>query len=1224
MDFLDYTKNAFSNLLKNAKKDIEKAFSKQNIEKVLKPLKKAAKTAEKEIDEYFENMKFSTEQLMKINYLPGSIDVSEKKEPYKQKILKKTTKPAKKINQLPENTEIEILWKLVKSESRKEKKRLFDKLVKDYLQNKRLYVKMTTKDKRTFRFMFNEDFLKRIDKILNAETRLDKTYGSDDEITTLFFDNEPVNIEIEYVAVGKNDKGRYMPYFHTLDKLNLHILQFSRGIDDKLKRFAIDGTINDEDFIVETGIQQPDKAKNMYERTRERLDHCLIHSLKVLKATPEEIEKVKEFIGYNSFRTRDLKKLGELLSCNFKLTKIPLEDKESQTVEYGDKLMERTYHLVLFAGHYMPNVEFPLTKYAVINYDEVKNFTNWNRVKYIQTMKDGRRVAQRVKPDFIINTIDVISSIKKSNRLYWNDTIYEKTEERNDMDLSKITEQNLIDSQKEAEIITPKKTNTDLIFGADFESHVSDVERHKAFLLGCVSLDGAYKRVFKAKKDDLDKVIIFGEMLKSITDTYGDKMKEAKLKNRNSKFIIYFHNLKYDYSLVQAYSFITFSNECAKGGQLYSTGFTFEGFQFELRDSYKMITMPLRDFQKSLGLKNGKKDFLLYQYFNKDNLDKEFESLEELQKFDKKLTAKKLKKRKLEHFLTEDELSLRVKDFYIDYMIADCETMMEGLKKFNQLSEEMFQLSSFDFLTISSMAHCYLNNKCYRGVCSVSGLCREFITRANVGGRVCLQNNKKQNRVNEGLKEYIEISQKINKETDEDTIKSMRNVMSEFRQKNKKIQDFDGVSLYPSAMSRSCIPLGRAKVLTPEQCRELEKDTFMYSYYVVEVRLELSNDDKIQQIPFLCCENEDGTRDWSNTPAKTITMTKIDLINLPKYYTIKSLEITQGLYWNEGGNNTVQEVITEIFQARLKAKSEKNDGLQNMLKLFMNSAYGKCNVKASKSNIKYIRKRDLKNFIQNNFDFIKNMTSLDENNDDNDRFRVKLTKHTYVHTNLAHVAGIYLSNSKVIMNDLLNVFTLLGIEVLYTDTDSIHIYEKDIAAIAKKYKELYGRELIGKQLGQFHDDFEPYTPKFDNNGVKIPKDENGGRRGYPQHSIGFIGLGKKVYIDVLANDFNDEVNYHIRFKGANEANILEYCKNNKLTLVEFYEKLLRGDKVKLNLCAGKTRFDYDKKGRVFTKKEFYRCFDFLTKEEKAAKALEKKSRKETIKSAPQVVEGFTQ
>ena len=318
-------------------------------------------------------------------------------------------------------------------------------------------------------------------------------------------------------------------------------------------------------------------------------------------------------------------------------------------------------------------------------------------------------------------------------------------------------------------------------------------------------------------------------------------------------------------------------------------------------------------------------------------------------------------------------------------------------------------------------------------------------------------------------------------------------------------------------------------------------------------------------------------------------MTKIDLVNLHKYYKIKSLEIVQGVYWNEGLNTKVKEIITELFLSRAKAKSEGNNGLQNMLKLFMNSAYGKCNVKASKSNIKYVRRYDLKSFVQNNYEFIKHMTCIDESQNTFDRFRVKLTKHTYVHRNLSHIAGIYLSNSKVIMNDLLNVFTIENKEALYTDTDSIHMFEEDIPIIAESFKKLYGKQLIGKNLCQFHDDFEPITPCFDSNGNKIPKNQ---RKSYPQKSIAFIGLGKKAYMDVLVNNFNNEINYHIRFKGANSANIEQYCKNNKKTIVQFYEKLFRGETVRLDLCGGKTRFDYDEKGRVFTKKQFLRNFKF--------------------------------
>ena len=48
----------------------------------------------------------------------------------------------------------------------------------------------------------------------------------------------------------------------------------------------------------------------------------------------------------------------------------------------------------------------------------------------------------------------------------------------------------------------------------------------------------------------------------------------------------------------------------------------------------------------------------------------------------------------------------------------------------------------------------------------------------------------------------------------------------------------------------------------------------------------------------------------------------------------------------------------------------------------------------------------------------------------------------------------------------------------YTDTDSIHIDEDAVQPLAKHYQEKYGQQLIGKQLGQFHCDFDPPERKI--------------------------------------------------------------------------------------------------------------------------------------------------
>ena len=60
-----------------------------------------------------------------------------------------------------------------------------------------------------------------------------------------------------------------------------------------------------------------------------------------------------------------------------------------------------------------------------------------------------------------------------------------------------------------------------------------------------------------------------------------------------------------------------------------------------------------------------------------------------------------------------------------------------------------------------------------------------------------------------------------------------------------------------------------------------------------------------------------------------------------------------------------------------------------------------------------------------------------------------------------------------------------GINIYYTDTDSIHIDEAGVEPLAKLYEEKYEQKLIGKQLGQFHCDFDP--DEWKDKGLKMLK-----------------------------------------------------------------------------------------------------------------------------------------
>ena len=47
-----------------------------------------------------------------------------------------------------------------------------------------------------------------------------------------------------------------------------------------------------------------------------------------------------------------------------------------------------------------------------------------------------------------------------------------------------------------------------------------------------------------------------------------------------------------------------------------------------------------------------------------------------------------------------------------------------------------------------------------------------------------------------------------------------------------------------------------------------------------------------------------------------------------------------------------------------------------------------------------------------------------------------------------------------------------GQTIYYQDTDSLHINSEAVPPLAEAFQRRYGRELVGKEMGQFHVDFD--------------------------------------------------------------------------------------------------------------------------------------------------------
>ena len=104
---------------------------------------------------------------------------------------------------------------------------------------------------------------------------------------------------------------------------------------------------------------------------------------------------------------------------------------------------------------------------------------------------------------------------------------------------------------------------------------------------------------------------------------------------------------------------------------------------------------------------------------------------------------------------------------------------------------------------------------------------------------------------------------------------------------------------------------------------------------------------------------------------------------------------------------------------------------------------------------------------QDHFNHIKWFTAMPNN-----EWRLELYKQIDTHYNRQHVACEILSVSKNIMNEVTCLAEDIDAMIHYTDTDSMHMQYDAVERLGAAFSEKYGRELIGKKLGQFHTDFD--------------------------------------------------------------------------------------------------------------------------------------------------------
>lgn len=964
--------------------------------------------------------------------------------------------------------------------------------------------------------------------------------------------------------------------YHAITKITVSLLSPKRIINNKIKRIFDNKAAK---FFPHLNTTELDLSRyqifNQEQAYNKNIivnrEHCLLYSLLQQGITACIVNSIKlQYIAGTHINKKDLHEISNIINRNINLYTLNKDDIKKQKIKANEPEKDKPdIELSLYENHYFTYEKTIYSNYSINHYDDIKDKEEFNNI-IKRITKKNKVYYKRDVENFKINSLSLVHKFLKQNKFKVLDMIKFDEAASHIKTRDVIYLDNIENEQKVFELKTKEEEVAPVIYYADCESFVKNVEHHELYMLGCVSdkkdsveifniFDNIYDGAEKKKTPTTREQLLVYEWMKIMTN-----------RGKNKKVLCYYHNLKYDYHILEKY--LTIRDKCIKDNQLYSVKCSYEKCEIELRDSFKLCPFALSKFPKEFGLDDEykKKEAIAYEYYTKDNHNKIIDTdvyRAMLSKNQKLIFDELVIKCPSYKYINKDVSTFNPLVWYKEYLRLDCLVLKKGLQKFDTLIKEITEgkCSIYNYLTISSLTDNYMKIEgAYNDTYEIKGNLRAYTAEAVYGGRVCVNEKYK--------KQVIE----------------------------EQMSDYDGVSLYPSAINRTCreigLPMGKAKRLI--NFNEWKNTT----YSILTVKILKVN--KQQQMPFIAVKTDTGSIDYTNNPPKDHIFI-IDKLTLEDYINFHHIdyEIIDGVYWNEGGNKIMGNVIQRLFQARLKAKKEKKDALAGIIKLMLNSSYGKTIMKKSKSkkviiNIdKNIYDKDtdtwtkeervtLDNYIYNNFHTIKEYRPINKNQYEFEQIKAD---DSY---NRGHIGCLILSMSKRIMNEVFNVANDNDIIIYYTDTDSMHCKRADVKKLQDKYRETYNKELDGQGLEQFHSDFEL-------DGSYINEDDP--TQNAEVYAIKSIFLGKKTYMDYLeSKDKNGKIihGFHKRMKGITKEGLEHEAKKYDDSYLGLYTKLATGASIKMVLNpfneqenSKKVLFEF-KNGNVSTKTEFIRDVKF--------------------------------
>lgn len=905
---------------------------------------------------------------------------------------------------------------------------------------------------------------------------------------------------------------------------------------------------------------------------------CAIYALKLLHVEEAVIRELyRQHVCYgNVIKTRDLRMVLNSFKYRLIIHKVSIGRNGNITISndhYPKKNIEnanwKVVSLDFFKGHLFAHEEIPF----------VNKKGNTIYVPFLRVLNDAFE-AKLLKP---MNSYEFAKAAKDRGFM----VNYKQSSEEL---LAGIENEYVFDEDIRSFRCFNKKSPDPIVF-ADFECS-TDEKYHRPY---CISFTD-YEEVYH--EGDTEATY----EPKGISHYWGEDCGERFLKRLQHIFCckaghwqfpvcaVYFHNLRYDFTFLLRY--LRDIDLVKKGDKLYSAKGKFgrgkTKIYIEFRDTLPLLQMSLRNAGNAFLDEETKKTirkevfpYELYTYEFFKNFPNEWVSVEHAKNFFNEekyeefiLNLKKslpfipeCKEGKIEYksnlyLQSEDENTFIAEFNYKEYAHFYCDQDVRVLEAVMDRFDSLMvgknvegingnppfgtKYSPFKYLTISSLAYDF---------CLKSCVVEWKQEKDEKGEPVFIENRNGKRPSMKWLPKYdndeFYMSSGLLRYIGHQTIRGGR-VMTRDNEKfhyimdeNNKdsiLVDYDGVSLYPSAISRLWMTAGKPKFIKGHYS---EKD-FMEKFThpdAEEGDFKQYNDGwihvysimcwKDRHFPLLCVKDEKTKlNEYQNFHGAVDTwVNAIDLFNMIEFQNA-TFYWDAAVVWEGKRYYDCRKMITELFEFRAKNKTHP---IQLNTKLMMNSIYGKSALKPTnyreeiiesttwrklgqEENVKWEKVNNWREVFNANAYRIKDFTYLDK-----DHIAVKFheldTSANYVQfgSNVLAMARRIIGRVMALAEDMEELHPECAPGLFYTDTDSMHIRKDLLKYTEDAYMEKYGQPICGKALCQFHIDFDPCK--------NYKKDEN---------VLGAVEswfIMKKMYADKLLGD-QGSIGYHQRMKGV--------------------------------------------------------------------------------------------